>query len=133
MCIRDRPYYAQVALADGAFLGAGLVAVKQEMAAEFRLFFREARREVAAVEQQFAVVVLSVADGEIGKEGGGLLQRRRLRHQAGNGPMDVGLAGNRKPFIGQQAVDHTGHNAQTVLQCVPALDVYKRQLQHTGI
>ena len=76
----------------------------------------------ATVLQQLAVLVVGMANGPVGEHAAVTAQVGGLDHERGDGAVDVGLADDGDTHLVEDGVGGAGHNAQLVLQGVPALD-----------
>ena len=72
--------------------------------------------------QQLAVLVIGMAHGPVGEHAAVTAQVGGLDHQRGDGAVDIGLAYDRNAHLVEDGVGGAGHNAQLVLQSVPALN-----------
>ncbi len=72
--------------------------------------------------QQLAVLVIGMAHGPVGEHTAVTAQVGGLDHQRGDGAVDIGLAYDRNAHLVEDGVGGAGHNAQLVLQSVPALN-----------
>ena len=72
--------------------------------------------------QQLAVLVIGMTHGPVGEHAAVTAQVGGLDHQRGDSAMDVGLADDGDAHLVEDCVGGAGHNAQLVLQGVPALD-----------
>ena len=72
--------------------------------------------------QQLTVLVIGMAHGPVGEHAAVTAQVGGLDHQRGNGAVDIGLAHDGDTHLIEDGVGGAGHNAQLVLQGVPALD-----------
>ena len=89
---------------------------------ELGLDGRAATGPGAAVLQQLAVLVVGMADGPVGEHAAVTAKIGGLDHERGDGAVDVGLADDGDTHLVEDGVGGAGHNAQLVLQGVPALD-----------
>ena len=72
--------------------------------------------------QQLAVLVIGMAHGPVGEHAAVTAQVGGFDHQRGDGAVDIGLAYDRNAHLVEDGVGGAGHNAQLVLQSVPALN-----------
>ena len=89
---------------------------------ELGLDGRAAAGPGAAVLQQLAVLVVGVTHRPVGKHTAVTAKIGGLDHERGDGAVDVGLADDGDAHLVEDGVGGAGHNAQLVLQGVPALD-----------
>ena len=89
---------------------------------ELGLDGRAAAGPGAAVLQQLAVLVIGMAHGPVGEHAAMTAKIGCLDHERGDGAVDVGFADDRDTHLVEDGVGGAGHNAQLVLQSVPALD-----------
>ena len=96
--------------------------IEGQRVGELGLDGRTAAGPGAAVLQQLAVLVIGMAHGPVGEHAAVAAQVGGLDHQRGDGAMDIGLAHDGDTHLVEDSVGGAGHNAQLVLQGVPALD-----------
>ena len=96
--------------------------IEGQRVGELGLDGRAAAGPGTAVLQQLAVLVVGMANGPVGEHAAVTAQVGGLDHQRGDGTVDVGLAHDGDTHLVEDGVGGAGHNAQLVLQGVPALD-----------
>ena len=96
--------------------------IEGQRVGELGLDGRAAAGPGAAVLQQLAVLVIGMTHGPVGEHAAVTAQVGGLDHQRGDGAVNIGLAYDRDAHLVEDGVGGAGHNAQLVLQGVPALD-----------
>ena len=96
--------------------------IEGQRVGELGLDRRAAAGPGAAVLQQLAVLVVGMANGPVGEHAAVTAKIGGLDHERGDGAVDVGLADDGDTHLVEDGVSGAGHNAQLVLQGVPALD-----------
>ena len=96
--------------------------VERERIGETRRLAGNGARPGAAVLQKLTVLVIGVAHRPVGKETAGLAHAGGLNHKCGDGAVDISLADDGDAHLVQDRVGGAGHDAELVLERVPALD-----------
>ena len=96
--------------------------VESQRVGELGLDGRAAAGPGAAVLQQLAVLVIGMAHGPVGEHAAVTAQVGGLDHQRSDGAVDIGLTYDGNAHLVEDGIGGAGHNAQLVLQGVPALD-----------
>ena len=102
--------------------GQRTVVVKSQRHANLGTLASNGARPRAAVLEQLTVGLIGMANGPVSKEGAVLAHVGCLDHQRGDGTVNVSLAGDGDALLVEDGVGGTRHDAQLVLQLVPALD-----------
>ena len=72
--------------------------------------------------QQLAVIIIRMTHGPVSEHNAALVHRSSLSDQLRNSAMDIGLADDRNAFLVEKRISGARHDADLILQSVPALD-----------